>query len=568
MHPSITQPHPITIYQNDKFFGTVVDEPPYTWDDLVWFLNDSAESIESIPYNADDTASEQAAKKKLPAWGPHRLVEGAKRNRMGVVAVTLLAADVDHATQAEVDGIAPRAAGRATIVYGSPRDFMNGERRVRIVGLPSREMTPAESDRARIAFAQALGFDAKKHGVDQALGAERLFFVGRMAGQPPREFGVLDGDVWDVDALLAGAPAPLTLVKPGGQEPAGDARAEKVRTILDALGDHHDHIGRRSNLCDAIGGLMRRDGATEAFCKQVIETRLAGACEVQNDPGALKRGVVRACAAWKKAPHEVTGADAFAAILDTEEHAARVVGAIRKATGIAAMMKPTPTPTPAPVGQPIEAASSTPFLVQLRKSPPAYFVLDPRTPTPTYVECGKHSLHRTIDELAGSYIATKYKGRLIPISDILTEHAPTVGGVEWDFSAPGGLVYVRERDRMVGGVACPVIEPKFDHDVEAWLRALARDEARLAALKEWITSTRQDAIRRLATCLLVIGPHTIGKTLLAIVSARLWGASSPVPLNHVVKQFNASMTRTPVVLDDEAKTLARREITTEEGFAR
>lgn len=355
--------HAITLYRNDPAFGTVEAEPVYSWDDLVWFLQDSAETIESPPYNADDPAAEKRAKAKLPAFGPHRLVAGAKRARMGVVAVTLLAADIDHATQDEVDGIAERAAGRAVIVYGSPRDGMNGERRVRVVGLPSREMTPAESDRARIAFAQALGFDVKRHGVDQALGPERLFFVGRMAGQDPREFGVLAGAPWDVDALIASAPAPLAIVKAGSSSKS-EGRVAKIRSILDALGDHHEHIGRRSNLCDAIGGLLRRDGATESFCKELVETWLEGACEEQNDKDAIKRGVIRATAAWKKAPHEVTGADAFAALLDSQEHAERVVDAIRRATGVAQLMQ-RPT-TPEPVGEPI-APANTPLVLDTDK---------------------------------------------------------------------------------------------------------------------------------------------------------------------------------------------------------
>ena len=553
--------HVITCYDNRRQFGDVVDEVAYSWAELCAFLRECAEDDEfqSPPYDAADAASEKRAKAALPAWGPHRLLPGAKRARMGVVAVTVLAADIDGATQDEVDRIVELAAGRAVCVYGSPRDGKDGFRRVRLVGEPSREMTPAECDRARMAFAAALGFDVKQHGVDQALGPERLYFVGRMAGAPAREFGATDGEAWDVDALLASAPATTAPRSSGG----GGARPAKVRAIVDALGDHHDHVGRRSNLCDAVGGLLRRGGATEAFCREVIETWLSGACEEQNDSKAIARGVARAAAAWSKAPHEVTGSDAFSQLLDDQAHADRVVAAIREATGVAQMMREVDTAI-APSATPIASPVDVPILLQSRKSPPSFFLFDPRTPTPTYLECGKHSLHRAIDEFAASYIPTSYKGKTLPITEILKDHAATVGGVEWDFGAPGGIVYDRAGDRMVGGIACPVIAARYDAGVEAWLVALTRDAAHLAALKEWIASTRQDTIHRLATCLLVVGPHSIGKTLLAVVCARLWGASVPVPLAHVVKQFNSSMATTPIVLDDEASTLARKMITTED----
>jgi hypothetical protein len=344
----------ITLYDNSRTFGAVAGSAEETWEQIAARLAAAAANEESGPYDPNSVADERAAKARLPAFGPHRLVEGAPRNRMSVEAVTLLAADVDHATQEEIDGIATHAAGRAVIVYGSPRDGMNGERRVRVVGLPSREMSAADADAARLGFAVALGFDVDAHGVREALGPERLFFVGGMAGLGPREFAWQDGAAWDVDALIASAPkaAPAAIVvasEPRAIVPRGENRTAAVSAIVEALGDWRGHEGRKSNLCAAIGGLMRRsDGSgSKRLCKDVIETWLAGLDEESGNRCATSDGVNRALAAWDKGQAKVTGADEFERILGDAEHAARIVEAIRAATlgGMAQWNTPTPANT-------------------------------------------------------------------------------------------------------------------------------------------------------------------------------------------------------------------------------
>lgn len=206
------------------------------------------------------------------------------------------------------------------------------------------------------------------------------------------------------------------------------------------------------------------------------------------------------------------------------------------------------------------------ILVTRSGGTPSYFVRDLRRDDGTYLECGSHSLIATMRETNAYTVVPIHEKRATrTIRDITDSDARCIDGVEWDFSRPGGIVFDAASNRMVAGVECPRIAPRFDRQVEAWLRALASDsEARLAALHEWIASTRQDRIHRLATALLVVGPHGVGKSVLAAICARLWGALEPVDLGHVVKQFNSSMKSTPIVLDDECKTLGRRLVSTAE----
>lgn len=138
---------------------------------------------------------EAPSKTELLAFAPHRLREGSKRALSNVEAVTFLVVDVDRCN---VDELVERlaAADIDAIMYGSPSDDADGDpdgRRVRIMAPMSRELTGTPEQineackRTRFALAEALGIEPGQ-GVEGAVDASKLFFVGRVEGTPARAF--------------------------------------------------------------------------------------------------------------------------------------------------------------------------------------------------------------------------------------------------------------------------------------------------------------------------------------------------------------------------------------------
>jgi hypothetical protein len=80
----------------------------------------------------------------------------------------------------------------------------------------------------------------------------------------------------------------------------------------------------------------------------------------------------------------------------------------------------------------------------------------------------------------------------------------------------------------------------------------------------WIRACSQDMIERKAAALVLAGPPGIGKTKIFEALARMWGADSFVPLADSVAQFNSTIARCPIVLDDECAALKARDVTSAE----
>lgn len=184
---------------------------------------------------------------------------------------------------------------------------------------------------------------------------------------------------------------------------------------------------------------------------------------------------------------------------------------------------------------------------------------DPRIEA--YTECGLRSLHASL-RLSGAdaYIETRDGHKFIAPQTLLNEHAQIIKTVHVDFARGAGAW--REGDLMRVGVACPAIAPLYDAAVDAWLKALAGPAYDALAL--FVASCAQAYLHRPAVALMLLGPHSIGKSLLAKALARMWGATHPVTLRSVIAQFNSTMGRCPIVLDDECHALKARLVSTEE----
>jgi hypothetical protein len=123
------------------------------------------------------------------AFAPHRLREGGTRQLADVEAVTFMVLDVDRV--ADVDALAQRVREYApAMIYASPSDTPEA-RRVRVIAPVSREITVDECSATRLAFAKMLSLEPGC-GVEGALDASKLFFVGRLHGTPKRQIWRFD----------------------------------------------------------------------------------------------------------------------------------------------------------------------------------------------------------------------------------------------------------------------------------------------------------------------------------------------------------------------------------------
>ena len=247
-------------------------------------------------------------KRDLVAFGPYRLRDGAPRSAANVermAAVAML--DVDGV---DLDALRARLAelGVSAIVHGTPNDDPAGVRKARIYVQLDGEHDPADAGRVRDAVAALLGV---QH--DPATrNADRLGFIGRLAGTPERYVERFDGAPLALASLPEAPAAPAAPAATPAPDRAGDpARDAAAWAIMGALGSWRDYAGRKHALCGALGGMLRRAGWSRADCAELVRAWLPA-----GEPGVdVEKGVRWACAAWDKLPEECSGRAALDAVV-------------------------------------------------------------------------------------------------------------------------------------------------------------------------------------------------------------------------------------------------------------
>lgn len=322
----------VTLYRGAKQ-PVPISADDFTWPELVEGLRD----LVSRETGAEPEAREDTQKEALLAWSPVRLSK-PYRLLANVEAVTALVIDVDNA---DVDTIADAIVRLriAAIVYGSPRDHVEGLRRVRVVSPITREIKPEECRASRLRFAELLEVQPRC-GVEEACSAEKIFFAGRMHDayytelglEPEREFAVNDGAAVDVDALLA---APLEFAWDEQPERAPRSSGEIVAatddTIGAIIGAHDCFKGRRHDLSGAVAGTLRKMGLSASRGEALGRAWLR---EKWSEHGPWFMG------AWSTGADAVSGRTALESIVGAEP-----------AEALARAFAPTTAPKPVPDSQ-------------------------------------------------------------------------------------------------------------------------------------------------------------------------------------------------------------------------
>ncbi len=508
-----------------------------------------------------------ATKSALFAVGPYSLTAPYRKNEnVGVVSCPTL--DYDSLTQAGLMLLLGALRTRRAFVHASPSDSP-ALRKVRVYPAVSRALAPDEVKRFRRAFAASLaeGISPKelgpqRHGIDPAcLHPSALFYIGRIT-DTPLERWEFNGAEADVDEVLSSAPKEAPTVatpgvlwadKPDPQDGFA-ATPEWLQGLADLIlptGAWDD--GRQEWALSFFGWTAKTLSEDE---QHELVDLLQG-----RDPDKYHSLVQRADPSKVKGPGESVKkalAGAFEAIdhyLATHPRAIRRnAWALRRQARAAAPHEPGEGPADEPPK--IVARDGRYWLF----SPELDGYCPPLKEKDLEIEVSAKR------GMFGSDICVMKDGvpthKLKPMREILQNHGEVAMHIALDFTQRG-TTYDRGSRTLTQGFSLPVVEPVYDADVHAWLSAMFQEG--LPDALDWVASCRQDRMQNLSACLAVVGAPDLGKSLLFLVLARLWGAERPVSLSDAVSQFNGPITECPIILDDECKAL-KAEIITSSDF--
>jgi len=523
----------ITLYRGAR------DPAPAQVIDLPWRVDDPdvPDIVGSIMFLGIARAP---TKTQLPAIAPHRLREGETRANASIVAITALVIDVDACDLDTLDK-AIRARAFDALVYASPSDpNADGSRRVRVVAPITREIAPADCRATRIAFAEALGL-RPGCGVEGALDASRLFFVGAIDGAPMLEIRVYAGAPVNVDTLDAPAldwRAPDAKDAPAGASdslpteiPAPTDAARQIAEIIASRWLDGDRVETHAWL--HLAGWLMGVGWTKGQLAALLET-------LDADEGDLAKIAEHRHILSNARPIEGPGG-ARAWLGEDFDRVDAIVNAPLDA-----------------IADAIRAANQThgadmpSTLILQSRSDPRHVLLWENADVGYQPIANEVMRHRARElNLPMDLTEPSGNGRKPSTPRALIErHGETYLHTARDFSARA-TIYDRETSTVTIGYPVPAIAAAYDADVDAWLRALGGEQySRLAV---WLASCSQEHVSRLAAVLVLLGSPDVGKSMLACAIASLWGQDTAPRADLLVSRFNGDLERCPIVFDDEAR---------------
>ena len=355
-----------------------IDPTPRARDSLTW---------DTFCDEVDALCREESAatdKTSLKAFGPYKLRDGATRSAANVETMSVCMLDVDHGL--DLDKLRSRIVelGIAAIAHGTPSDDVDGERRARVYIRLDGEHPPADAGRVRLAVAALLGVEMDPSTIN----ADRIGFVGRLAGTPPRYVERFDGrplalaelpDVTPTTTTTASTTASTVTSRPSAAKDAAKW------AILGALGPAAEHDGSKHAVCGALGGMLRKAGWSRDDAADVVRAWVSSHPAAGTAAVDVEAGVRWACKAWDKPSEDVSGRGALDRVVGPDvasviEEATLLPWRARARTGIE---QPEPTPTADDVSEfsPLQ-------LVDLTKPlPPIEYVIPALDLAPGKVSC-------------------------------------------------------------------------------------------------------------------------------------------------------------------------------------
>lgn len=232
--------------------------------------------------NLADPSDIKTVKEGMVAFVPAHFDAGADRCAANVRGSGIIGLDIDGCPPDAWAGAVARlhAGSVAAVAHTSPTDGLTpGVRKGRIFVATDREAEPGEIWPLRCALAEALGV---REWLDpQTKNADRIFFAGRLAGTPARDFVVTGAEPVPATGLLARYPhaappvsAPPPATNSSGATPfiwpAGEAHEHVMVSPLVALLAPTYAAGGRHEKVRALGAVLAQAGWTDAGIRNVV----------------------------------------------------------------------------------------------------------------------------------------------------------------------------------------------------------------------------------------------------------------------------------------------------------
>lgn len=303
-----------------------------TWDELAEFLT----TVEPVACTLASCprGNKCSEKKTHGAWCPASWPEGATRAKSTVVEVSCFVVDLDHLSDAELDGCLERLGHLSYVMQGSHSD-RPGDRCVRVAIEPSRPIPGPDFARFWVQAMTELGLLDVADSTCR--NADRLYFFPTRPSDMCEELSdgsgfdseIHPGTPLDVDDVLSrAAPRVECDVKPA-KIPAfrGAPSEEAFRAASEALGRAWPPEGKRHRVQLALAGALARVGwpveLVADFCAAVAEVAQPGSGELDKRLAAARSSADKLAAGelvggWPKVLEEVAE--------EAVEEARRVLG--------------------------------------------------------------------------------------------------------------------------------------------------------------------------------------------------------------------------------------------------
>ncbi len=139
--------------------------------------------------------------------------------------------------------------------------------------------------------------------------------------------------------------------------------------------------------------------------------------------------------------------------------------------------------------------------------------------------------------------------RLKSVQELLEAYSLPLAAVKRSLIVPAPVFDLPERTITLPSCARRNIVLCYSQDIDTWLQQLAGQ--RYLDLIRWLAHVPD--LSRPLTGLVLTGPKSVGKSLLAMGLSRLWCTSGPSKLSDAMGGFNATLERCPMCHADEAE---------------